>query len=401
MSRSETEQILDALAENAARPLPEALSLPPAAYHSDELLQLERERMFYRGWLCVGRCAEIPQAGDFLAVDIISQAVLIIRQQDGSVQALPNVCLHRCSRLLQGSGHVSRISCPYHSWTYDLSGQLIGAPFMQKTRHFDVSDYRLQPYPCEVWEGFIYVSLNRNASPLGPELEPLRQEISDYRIADYVPVFEQQETWATNWKCLVENFMDVYHLHRVHAESFSKYASSEGNTEFFHGGDAYAYHFVQEDGGPHSVAAHDDNSWLRGDKRTRLYLINIFPAHVMQLQPDMLWYLSILPDGVDKVRIHWAVSIPREILDAAPDPDTIIRQQLDLLHQVNSEDKPAIESVFAATCDQSATQGPLSWLEQNVHDFCRYLARELCDQAASSAVTSGYISSKGTERPSC
>lgn len=377
MSGSGIRPLLDALCENAARPIADALSLPPAAYHSDELLELERQRLFYRGWLCVGRSAEIPQAGDFLTVDIIDQPVLVVRQKDGSICALPNVCLHRCSRLLRGSGHVSRISCPYHSWTYDLAGRLIGAPFMQKTPRFDVSEHRLQPYPCETWEGFVYVSLDRNAAALGPELAPLTREISDYRIADYAPVFDQQETWHTNWKCLVENFMDVYHLHSVHADSFNKYTSSEDSTEFFHGGDAYAYHFVQEDGGPHSVAAHVDNDWLRGDKRTRLYLVNIFPAHVMQLQPDLLWYLSILPDGVDRVRIRWAISVPREILDAATDRDALIRRQLDLLLQVNGEDRQAVEGVFQATRSRRAAQGPLSWLEQNVHDFCRYLAREL------------------------
>ena len=113
--------------------------------------------------------------------------------------------------------------------------------------------------------------------------------------------------------------------------------------------------------------------------RHRTTLFNIYPSHVVQLQPDLLWYLSIIPDGIDKIRIKWAVSIPQEFLDSADDREAHIKEELDLLKQVNSEDKPTVESVFRATKTRGASQGPLSWLERNCWDFGRYLARELGD----------------------
>ena len=198
-------------------------------------------------------------------------------------------------------------------------------------------------------------------------------------MGDYVPVYEQEETWNANWKCLVENFMDSYHIHRVHKESFARDGSSEDITELFPGDESFTYHVVQENEGRHTVHAHPDNTWLTGEDRYRTFLINVFPSHVLQLQPDMLWYLSILPGGVDQLTIRWAVSIPAEILDAAKDRQKVIDERMALIHQVNGEDRPIVESVFAATRPPLAAAGPLSWLERNVWDFGRYLARRLAD----------------------
>jgi choline monooxygenase len=375
--RQSTKNLLQQVARNASASFDVAQSLPPAVYHSAEILELEKKRLFRREWICIGRTAEIPEQGDFLCRDIVDAPVFVMRQRDGSLKAFANVCVHRSSRLLSGAGHVSRISCPYHSWTYELDGHLIGAPFMDRTKGFDVANHRLRELACETWEGFIYVSLQKNPTPIDKSLDALTEFVGDFRMADYVPVFAEEETWDTNWKCLVENFMDSYHVHRVHKDSFGKYGSFEDQTHLFPGEDAFAYHYVQETGGPLAVIAHADNTWLKGPDRLKTFLINIFPSHVIQLQPDMLWYLSILPDGIDKVNIRWAVSIPAEILDSAKVRQAVIDEEMKLIHQVNSEDRPIVESVFRATASPDATQGPLSWLERNVWDFGRYLARRL------------------------
>jgi len=377
--RQSTKNLLQLLAQNANASFNDAQSLPPSIYHSSEILKLEQEQLFRKEWICIGRTAEIPDQGDFLCRDIVDAPVFVVRQRDRSVKAFANVCVHRSSRLLSGAGHVSRISCPYHSWTYELDGQLIGAPFMDQTPGFDVANHRLKELVCEIWQGFIYVSLQADPEPVDGRLDVLTQLVGDFRMEKYVPVFDVEETWNTNWKCLVENFMDAYHLHRVHRKSFGKYGSSEDQTHLFPGKDAFTYHYVQEDEGPRSVNAHPDNTWLQGPDRLRTWLINIFPSHVMQLQPDMLWYLSILPDGLDKVNIRWAVSIPAEILDSAKDRQATIDEVMDLLHQVNGEDRPIVENVFQSTASPDAVQGPLSWLERNVWEFGRYLARQLAN----------------------
>jgi phenylpropionate dioxygenase-like ring-hydroxylating dioxygenase large terminal subunit len=375
---SDTRSILDALAENAGADFERARSLPPRIYHDPEILRLEEERLFRAEWICIGRLAEMPKPGDYVCRDIVDSPVVVIRQSDGTVKAFANVCLHRAARLLDGVGHVSRISCPYHSWTYERDGQLIGAPFMEETADFCTSDFRLKELPSATWEGFVYVSLNTKPTDLAESLQPLSGLVGDFRMGDYVPVFEQTETWNTNWKCLAENYMDAYHVHRVHKDSFRKYGHSEDITALHPGGDQYAYHVVQEHEGRQSVFAHPGNTWLKGDDRYKMYLVHIFPSHLMQLQPDLLWYLSLLPEGVGKVSIRWGVSIPAEILDNASDRQGAIDAQMALIDQVNAEDRPIVENVFRATASPHAVRGPLSWLERNVWDFGRYLARNLC-----------------------
>jgi choline monooxygenase len=365
------------LVENAGRDFGMAETLPPAVYHDPGIHDLELEKIFRRDWICLGRLAEIPAPGDYLCRDIAASPVIVVRQKDGSVKALANICAHRATRLLECDGHVSRISCPYHSWTYAIDGQLIGAPFMQDTPGFDIARYRLKELACDTWEGFIYVSLDANAQSLATRLGALTDLVGDFRMADYVPVFSQVDTWDANWKCLVENYMDAYHIHRVHKNSFGKYGASEDWTKLFDGEDAFSYHYVQEDEDPRSVSAHPNNTWLKGDNRNRTYLINIFPAHTIQLQPDMLWYLSILPQGTERLEVRWGVSIPGEILEAAAVKQEHIDDLMQLLHQVNSEDQPIVENLGRSTRSPEATRGPLSYLERNVWQFGRYLSRAL------------------------
>lgn len=375
-----TDSLLQALKDNAARHHAKALSLPPAIYHDSGVLELELEKIFRYEWLCVGLAAELQSPGDFICSELVDTPIFVIRQQDASIKAFANICQHRSSRLLCDSGHVGRISCPYHSWTYEIDGRLIGAPFMRETPGFDTGNYKLKELNCEVWQGFVYVSLSRGTPSLAMRLKSLEGLIGDYRVADYVPVFSHEETWQTNWKCLAENFMDAYHLHRVHKNSFALYGSSEKATELFEGDEAFTYHFVQEEAGAtKSVEAHPDNSWLKGANRHRTWLINIFPSHLIQLQPDMLWNLSILPDGVDRVRIRWTVSVPAEILSSAEDRQAHIDEILSLLKLVNSEDRSIVESVAKTSASPHATPGPLSYLERNVREFGRYLARQLCE----------------------
>ncbi len=375
---SELQALLGRLSENAGRPFEEALSLPPGLYHSAECLQLEIARIFHQEWFCVGRAAEMPHPGDFITLDIVDQPVFAIRQRDGSIRAFVNACVHRSSKLLSGRGRAARISCPYHSWTYNPDGRLIGAPFMDQRPGFDVRDHRLNELRCELWQGFVYVTLNETAESPMSRLADLAELVGQYRMADYVPVIEQEEVWQTNWKCLVENFMDAYHIHRVHARSFGAHGKSEENTHLFTGGSAYTYHYVDKTSSGAWARAHPANTWLKGGFRRRIMLLCIFPTHTIQLQPDMLWYLSIQPRGVGQVCFRWSAAVPAEILDSVPDRGAHIAELTRLLTQVNSEDQPTVEGLFKAARSNRAGQGPLSHLERNVFEFDRYLARALC-----------------------
>jgi phenylpropionate dioxygenase-like ring-hydroxylating dioxygenase large terminal subunit len=123
--------------------------------------------------------------------------------------------------------------------------------------------------------------------------------------------------------------------------------------------------------------AHPANTALEGDWRHTLLLGAAFPTHVMQLQPDWLWYLQLSPLGVDRVRIRWDVSVAPEVLADQDDPADYVRRLLDLLNRVNAEDRPIVEGVYRGVQQGNLQRGPLSYLERNVYDFDRYIARAL------------------------
>jgi choline monooxygenase len=232
-----------------------------------------------------------------------------------------------------------------------------------------------EPIRLEEWEGFVFVSLDPDARPLAPRLTGLQQVLAPYRLAEYVPVHQQVDVWHTNWKLLVENFMDAYHVFKVHKATFGVNGDHTLDTFMRPGTDDWAHHVVVEADG--DDIAHPDNTSLVGDQRKTLVLAAVFPTHVMQVQPDWLWYLQISPLGTDRVRIRWDVSVAPEVLAAAADPDTYVADLLALLHAVNAEDQPVIEAVRRNADGAQFERGPLSYLERNVFDFDRFVATAL------------------------
>src|SRR5262245_23360515 len=186
--------------------------MPPGVYTSETFLALEAERIFRKEWICVGRASAVPGVGDYLTYDIVGQPVFVVRDAERRLRAFSNVCLHRMSTLLTGSGTARTIVCPYHAWSYDLDGRLRGAPHMEQTAAFRKDRYRLPEIRCETWEGWIYVTLAPRIAPVAQRLRPLHDLIGRYRMGDYVETFREEHVWDTNWKILAENFMESYHL---------------------------------------------------------------------------------------------------------------------------------------------------------------------------------------------
>ena len=259
-------------------------------------------------------------------------------------------------------GHSARLTCPYHAWVYRLDGQLVAAPYMQHTvdasgRPFDVADHRLQRVGLTEWEGFVFVSLAAEPAPLAPALEPLHEVIGRYRLATYVPVHQQVDVWDTNWKCLAENFMDAYHVFKVHRNTFAKDGDSTADTTVHPGTAAVAWHTVIDSVVGEYGVAHPDNTSLDGTWRHTTTLAAVFPTLVMQVQPDWLWYLDLSPLGTDRVRIRWDVSVAPDVFESQRDPMGYVASVLDLLHLVNAEDRPIVEGVARGVRHDDARRG--------------------------------------------
>ena len=196
----------------------QAKSLPPEFYSSEEFLELEKEEIFRKEWVCVGRVAEIPGRGDYFTTQLLDEPLIVVRGQDKKVRVLSNVCRHRSSVILEGTGTAKNFVCPYHAWTYANDGQLLRAPYMDQVKGFDVKGCRLPEFKTEVWHGFLYVNLDGKAKPLAPRLTGLEPYLENRHPEDMMVSLVQEEIWSTNWKCLAENYMEGYHLSTVHSK---------------------------------------------------------------------------------------------------------------------------------------------------------------------------------------
>jgi phenylpropionate dioxygenase-like ring-hydroxylating dioxygenase large terminal subunit len=354
-------------------------ALPPEAYRSEALLALERERIFRGAWLCSGLAAEIPEPGAYLTDTIDDQPIIVMRGEDGRVRAFSNVCLHRMMRLLEGRGRVRKIACPYHAWTYDLTGRLAVAPHMTRSANFKASDHRLPEVRVEVWEGWIYVTLDPSAPAVADLLAPLHGLVAPYAMAGYVPVATQDHVWATNWKLLTENFMEGYHLPVAHRRTVGAWMPVE-DTWFpneRHAGFT-CQTFTKGDDATYG-RAHPDNKRLEGDQRFTSVMPTVFPSHMYVLAPDHFWYLSLRPKGVGEVRIRFGMALAPEVAAAQADLDAYVRPMVAFFERVNLEDKAVVEQLYANAAAPLARSGPLSWLERELNDFQCYLADRLID----------------------
>jgi phenylpropionate dioxygenase-like ring-hydroxylating dioxygenase large terminal subunit len=371
---------LGTLAAVAAAPANQADTIPSVLYTSEQIHALELERIFAKEWVCPGLAADIPKAGDYLTFSIGDQPILVLRGKDGVVRSFSNVCLHRMMPLAEGRGSCgNKLVCPYHAWTYDTEGHVIGAGHMGgRDPLFDRKRYRLPELRTEIWQGWTYVTLNADAPAIADLLSPLLPVVGRYRMEGYIPVVHQDHVWKTNWKLLNENFMEGYHLPVAHKATVGAWFPVE-DTEFpAETYDAFTYQTFTKDENARYGRAHASNTTLDDKWRHTSILPTIFPGHMYVLAPDHLWYLSLRPRGVGEVQLRFGVALAPEVHAALGDKrDTWVKELVDFFDRVNAEDKLVVEGIFKGAQAPLASRGPLSWLEREIHDFARYLAKRL------------------------
>jgi len=359
------------LAQNVARPFAEARAMPRSVYMSEEFVARELAEIFAKEWVCVGRSTQFAQAGDYVTAEIAGQPVMVIRDADGVLRAQSNVCLHRMSTLLPGTGNVRSVVCPYHAWTYNLNGTLRGAPGMGLNKGFDRHEYCLPQLKCAEWLGWVLVSLNADAPDPGIHLKEAADLIAPYGMEHYVQTFQEHHHWNTNWKVLAENFMESYHLPVCHAGTIGGFVKLE-EMDCPPSGATYNYHSILKDPNAPLTNAHPGNTTLTGDMRRTTVLLTVYPALMITLTPGYFWYLSLHPDGPGRVKIIFGGGLSPDYVN-----DTEAQEHFaalkDLLDRVNEEDRGCTEKVYKGLCSSLARPGHLSHLERPNFDFATYI----------------------------
>ncbi|MEM1412951.1 MAG: aromatic ring-hydroxylating dioxygenase subunit alpha [Pseudomonadota bacterium] len=286
-------------------------------YRNADHYALEVEHIFLRDWFCVGRSEQWPEPGDHGVLERFGESLLIVRNGEGQLKAVDNLCRHRGARLCDGGedtheaglrgGLLGRklIRCPYHAWTYDLDGRLINAPFLDDQPGFDPSEIALHPVALAEWGGFVFLCLTPESAPdfanlvAGPAARIVRYPLADLRVGhsiDY-PV-------AANWKVLCENYNECYHCGPVHPElcavvpTFREGGGSdldwargiphrEGATTFTASGETERRSFPGLD--------EDEQTRHKGE----LLLPNLF----LSLSRDHVAAFILTPSGVDRTEV--------------------------------------------------------------------------------------------------
>ncbi len=205
-------------------------SLPQAFYTEEAFHELDLRHMFGRQWIFVSLSCEVPNPGDWITVEVGRDSIIILRDNDRQIRAFHNSCRHRGSRIcLEHQGKAKRLVCPYHQWTYDLTGELIRTRYMEGD--FDRSEFGLKRVHCENLAGYIFLCLADDPPPFDRfrrDLEPFiaRQDIENAKIA-YTQVLHEK----ANWKLVMENNRECYHCSANHPELLRTLAEFDDPTD--------------------------------------------------------------------------------------------------------------------------------------------------------------------------
>lgn len=354
------------LRETAALGDDRPMGLDGRFYTDPAWFDFEKDGVLRAGWHCACRADEVAAAGDYLTLTLLGEPLLIVRGDDGTVRALANLCRHRGMPLAEGEGSAKRFVCSYHAWSYGRDGRLLRAGRMRNAG-FDPATCALPGWPVREWGGFVYVSLGDGATV--PELGALEAEIGAYEPQAYRIEHAAQETWRCNWKCLVENFMEGYHLSVVHPRTLRGYTPTELSQKGPSGAGFTSYRARYPEGIPsrgRGAPGLDDAA------RNRSTLFAVFPCQVASVAASLLVSLSLRPVAVDRVDVRWTLSVHGDDLDAGT-----VAQRVALWNEVNREDREKLERLQAVLGSRHAAAGPLAEddYEGTIRDFHRWLAR--------------------------
>lgn len=197
--------------------------VPIDPYISAAYYDKERERIFRRSWLLVGRVQEIPQAGDYLVrdIDFAPASVIVLRGRDGKVRGFHNVCIHRGNKLVwDHGGRCSLLTCKYHGWTYGADGRLIGVPEEEMFFDLDKKSLGLTPITTDVWRGFIFINLDPSpAESLAALMSDIDALVDGYPFDSFTTCFSYRARLKANWKVLVDSQQEGYHAKTLHNRS--------------------------------------------------------------------------------------------------------------------------------------------------------------------------------------
>jgi phenylpropionate dioxygenase-like ring-hydroxylating dioxygenase large terminal subunit len=370
----------------------DGMSLPGWLYFDPEFFEAEKKAFLRAVPQIVCHESEIREPGEWRSLEYLGESLIVIRGDDGEVRAFSNVCRHRGSRLLDGTGGCAKVlTCPYHAWSYGRDGRLVGVPHRHEYPGLQIEKLGLFPVALEKWRGFLFVTLEPGSPSVAEMMAPYEDEVAPYRFEDLrvlgrVTVRQRQ----LNWKTLCDNYSDHLHIPVGHP----------GLTRLF--GRNYRI-----DAQPHVDRMQGDLiDKLSANPSERMYqrylpeaehlppshrrkwlYYKLFPNIAFDIYPDQVDFMQFLP-------VSSTETLLREISYALPDDRREMKAvryvNWRINRRVNAEDTQLITRVQLGMQSASYAAGPLGTSEVCLRSFAKKLRRMIPEARLESPPPAGW-----------
>lgn len=348
-------------------PLAQARTIPSAWYFDQELYERELDKVFAGSWQYAARSDQLARPGDFVTHDIAGEPILVVRDDQGTLRAFHNVCRHKAAQVInEAEGHVSKLRCRYHGWTYDLYGRLRGTPEFDGVQDFCKEDHGLVPMAVEAHGPFVFVHQGKPTQSLGEFLAPFPEQTADMGLEKLRFAGRRVYDLACNWKVFVDNYQDGgYHVNTVHPGLAGALDYAHYRTE------NYANSSVQIS----PIKPSDDPTVSKVRTGTHAYYWWIFPNLMVNLYQGVMDTNLVLPLGTDRCRVFFDFYFADT---QGPENEKFISDSIAVAHQVQLEDLGVCEEVQRGLRSRSYDTGRFSVKrESGCYHFHQMLARWL------------------------
>jgi phenylpropionate dioxygenase-like ring-hydroxylating dioxygenase large terminal subunit len=370
----------------------EAITMPPEVYTSEDWFEFEKRAIWDRDWICVGHTGLVPEKGDYVSITINDDPLLVLRDKTDKIRVMSAACPHRGTVLGEERGNVKNsFACVMHAWTFDLTGQLTGAPEMESHASLDElrKDHCLPNLRTEIWNGFIFINLDGEAKPLAPRLKRLTAEVANHHLGDMgaTPTID----WADNpwnWKYMHENAIEPYHTHYLH-KGIHDFAPSKlaSFSEWDEADDGAIFHptgFLELDGNftESYKSLYPTIETLTENERKRVMFACVLPNLFFGAVPDGLLYYIILPQGANEITLRVGFLYPKSTM-AMPDFYEILPDVVEGLSLYNDQDVVANKLVQKGLKSRFANRGRYAPKEKTLPQFNNWLIKRYKSYAES------------------
>jgi len=353
------------------------MSLPGWLYFDPEFFAAETNTFLRAAPQVVCHENEIAKPGEWRTIEYLGESVIVIRGDDRQVRAFSNVCRHRGSRLVDGTGGCAKVlTCPYHAWSYARDGRLVGVPHRNEYPGLDTEKHGLFPVALENWRGFLFIALEPGAPSVSEMMAPYEDEVAPYRFEELQAIGRVTlRPRDLNWKTIADNYSDGLHIPIGHpglTRLFGKNYRIEARAHV----DRMEGDLIDKESSNPSERAYQrllpSVDHLPATHQRKWLYYKLFPNVAFDIYPDQVDFMQFMPVSATETVI-------REISYALPDDRPEMRRARYLNwrinRSVNAEDTELITRVQLGMQSPSYVPGPLGTSEVCLRSFAKKLRR--------------------------